>query len=71
MATMTRTVMNSAQHSAYITVDGKLVVPTFITRFSAGTRVEVYVDRSGNYAVIPVEGDSLRIFGEEKWHMIK
>jgi len=67
MATITRTVMNSSEHSTYVSVDSRPVVPECITRFSPGIRVEVRTLRGGSFAVIPVEGDLLRIFGEEIW----
>lgn len=67
MATLTRTVMNSIEHSTYVSVDSRAVVPECITRFSPGTRVEIRALRGGAYAVQPQEGDPLRVFGEETW----
>lgn len=68
MATITRTVMSSLEHSTYVSVDSRPVVPECITRFSPGTRVEIRVLRGGTYAVQPQAGDPLRVFGEEVWH---
>lgn len=67
MATHTRTVLSDTMHSTYVSVDSRHVVPECITRFSRGTRVEVRELRSGKFAVQPLEGDPLRIFGEETW----
>lgn len=67
MATITRTVMNSPQHSTYVSVDSRPVVPECITRFSPGTRVEIRALRGGIYAVQPQSDDPLRVFGEEIW----
>ncbi len=69
MATITRTVMNSIEHTTYVSVESKFVVPECITRFSPGTRVEVRPIRGGKFGVQPIDGDSLRIFGEEIWHL--
>lgn len=67
MATITRTVMSSLEHSTYVSVDSQAVVPECITRFSPGTRVEVRPLRGGLFAVQPQAGDPLRVFGEETW----
>lgn len=67
MALITRTVVSSPEHSTYVTVDSVPVIPECITRFDPGTRVEVRKVRGNQYAVIPVEGNSLRVFGEELW----
>ena len=67
MATITRTVMSSLEHSTYVSVDSQHVVPECITRFSPGTRVEVRPLRGGSYAVQALAGDPLRVFGEENW----
>jgi hypothetical protein len=67
MATITRTVMSGLEHSAYVSVDSKPVVPECITRFGSGTRVEIRKLRGAAYAVQALEGDLLRVFGEETW----
>lgn len=67
MATLTRTVVSNLEHSTYVSVDSSPVVPECITRYGAGTRVEVRKLRGDSYAVQPIEGDPLRIFGEETW----
>ena len=67
MATITRTVMSSTDHSTYVSIDSRPVVPECITRFSPGTRVEIRALRGGSYAVQPQVGDPLRVFGEEIW----
>ena len=69
MATITRTVMSGIEHSTYVTVDNIPVVPECITRFSPGTRVELRPLKNGRFAVQPIEGDTLRVFGEESWRL--
>lgn len=70
MAMITRTVMSSLEHSAYVSVDSQPVVPECITRFSPGTRVEVRALKGGGYAVQALPGDPLRVFGEENWRTL-
>lgn len=59
--------MSGLTHSTYVSIDNKAVVPECITRYGVGTRVELRALRGGSYAVQPIEGDSMRIFGEETW----
>jgi hypothetical protein len=61
--------MTGLEHSTYVTVDSKPVVPECITRFSPGTRVEVKALRSSRFAVRAVETDPMHIFGEENWRL--
>lgn len=68
MATITRTVMSGIEHTTYVSVDSVPVVPACITRYGAGTRVEVRKVRGKTYAVQAVSNDPLRVFGEETWH---
>ncbi len=69
MATIiTRTVLSGQDHSNYVSIDSAPVIPTCITRFSSGTRVEVRKVRGATYAVQAVSNDPLRVFGEETWH---
>ena len=61
--------MNSIDHSAYVSVDGLPVAPECITRFSPGTRVEVYRVTTTDFLVKAVPTDVLSVFGEEKWQL--
>ncbi len=62
--------MSGLEHSTYVSIDSVPVVPECISRFSSGTRVEVRKLRGSSYAVQAVEGDMLRVFGEETWKAI-
>ena len=63
---VTRTVVSSVDHSAFITVDSQRIVPEGITRFSPGARVEVTV-ASDSYLVKALQDDHLSVFDAERW----
>lgn len=67
MASITRTVMSGLEYPTYVSVDSISVVPMCITRYSAGTRVEIRKVREKTYAVKAVPNDPLHVFGEETW----
>jgi len=67
-----RTVINDVNHGTHITLQGLCIVPECITRFSAGTRIEIRNDpvHGGLFLVQACMHDQLRIFGEETWKSV-
>lgn len=67
MQPITRTVMSSLEHTAYLSIDRTIVVPQCITRFDTGSRVEVRRSERGGFAVRATRDDHRRVFEEEAW----
>lgn len=61
--------MSDVEHFTYVLLDNMRIVPTGLTRYSAGSRVEIRKSLGNTYAVQPISSDPLRIFGEEMWHV--
>lgn len=66
--TVTRTICSGIEHLAYVTIDNVPVVPRCISRFSAGSRIELTYQRGNTFAIRAADpSDPKRIFEPETW----